>query len=179
METWKKRKIKDLDYKESSIIFLDFLKGKISHRYKKFTINWERGIVSIIDKYIREGIPLKEIEEYIRTIVTNNYIFGKYLPRPKRIFSSFKPKGFKLILVDENRKERDKNIWGYFDNTDTYIKPSNQFINNIIIEYEKRILTGEKDRNFNNYFRDDGFLKDEYSFIVGIFNEKNTKRIKI
>jgi hypothetical protein len=122
-----------------------------------------------------QGIPAEKILEHINKYFKDATIIQK----PSEIFNSLNLPDMTLILIDENGEKRDPKIWGDFVEN-IFIPPDNSksIFFQLKEEETNRVLYGAKNGQYDNYFRKDGFLIDEYSFISGIFNEKNSKCIK-
>ena len=164
----------------TTYIILENIENKASMKRNLNYIpdKWSKGMFSKISNFLTMGIPPKEIFDFLYQKINDESIFDgiKKLKRPNSIFKDFKSSFHLLILIDKNGNELDKEKWGYFKKEE-FIPPDNK--NSLFYKLKEeeicRITSNNKNTKFDEYFRDDGFLKDEYSFISGIFNEKNIK----
>jgi len=173
-----------MQYKETAESIVDYLLQQLLNKnVKKPKPTWEFGAISVVEKLLRKEIPPEKIIYHITEEVQKNPQIraGYFPPRPTLIFESIKPAEMQLILIDNTGNELDREKWGYFDGGE-FIPPipdNNKLFYYLQAEEEKRVTFGIKNNKFDEYFRNDGFLLDEYSFISGIFNEKNSKWKKI
>jgi len=170
-----------MQYPKSAKIIVDYLVQQLlNKKTKRPKPRWEFGAIAVIEKLLRQGLPPEKIIFHINEEIINNpQIRAGFFPlRPTKLFERIMPKEMRLVLIDEGGEERSREGWGYFEGGEFNAPPENkcsELFYKLKQEEENRIISGKNNNILNEYFRNDGFLKDEYSFISGIFNEKNTR----
>jgi len=169
------------NYYATALVIADKFLNEVKHFHNMKIIypKWEKGLIQCIQTLLQQGITSADIEKQL----TSGVIFtieNHKMVKPISLLTEFYKKRYHRILIDSFEKERDKDIWGYFTEIGEYIPPKNsELFENLKKEEENRVILHQKNREFDIYFEDSGFLKEEYSFISGIFNEFNSKWIKL
>lgn len=168
-------------YYDTAVAIIDKFTNELKqfHSLRFVPNKWELGMITKVEYLLRNGIELIDIQNCIFNAIPDIVNNGKFV-KPSQILERLNPTvSYRRILIDNAGNERDKQIWGYFNVGGDYSPPTNsELFNTLKEEEENRILYNKRKEIYDKYFQAGGFLRPEYSFISGIFNEFNSQWVK-